>query len=540
MLKDKEWNNKLFYGDNLDVMQKHIKEGIVDLCYIDPPFNSKRNYNQIYLNQGQEDKAQSQAFTDTWKWGERAEEELGIILINKFNLLPNQTLELISGLKSVLKRGSLLAYLVSMTLRIAEIYRVLKPTGSFYLHCDPTASHYLKLICDSIFCPRGGDFRNEIIWHYRRWTNVQNQFQSMHDVILFYTKTEENKFNFTEVDMSDSQKKKFIRGWDSNVIHTKKGKYSQLIVYNKAKFENAVQTGKLNPDKFKNIIFRDKPLVAASDVIILPVLNSQAKERLGYQTQKPTSLLEKIIESSSNKGDLVLDAYCGCGTTIDVAEKLKRKWIGIDITYHSISLIKYRLEKTYGKTIVDRVELAGEPKDFKSAEALAHKKDDRTRKEFEKWVVLKYSRNKAMIRELKGKDDGIDGIASLLDYKDNTNEQIIKKVLFSVKSDKVPKISYIRDLFGVVTREEAAFGYFITLYPPTKGMIEECKKYGSYKCNIIDRSYPKIQIITVQQILDGDEIIIPVTHQIEVVKTAKFNGNGNNYEQLDMFTDNNE
>ena len=181
--------NQLFYGDNLEVLRRHIKDESVDLCYIDPPFNSKRNYNQIYNNIGKEDQAQAQAFVDTWTWDDIANQGLAEIQENYLGRFTSQSIDLISGLAKVLGKGSLLAYLVSMTLRIAEIYRVLKPTGSFYLHCDQTASHYIKLVCDTIFCPNRGEFRNEIIWCYRKWSINQNQFVHNHDNIFFYTKS---------------------------------------------------------------------------------------------------------------------------------------------------------------------------------------------------------------------------------------------------------------------------------------------------------------------------------------------------------------
>jgi len=509
--------NKLYYGDNLEVLRKHVKDETVDLCYIDPPFNSKRNYNQIYNNIGKEDVAQAQAFVDTWTWNSIANEGFDEITSNKNGVFTKQSINLILGLEKVLGKGSLLSYLVSMTQRIAEIYRVLKPTGSFYLHCDPTASHYLKLVLDAIFCPQGGEFRNEIIWHYRRWTNVQQQFQSMHDVILFYSKSNNSTFNFTEVDMSDSQKKKVARGWDSNVISSDKGKYSQLIVYNKEKYENAVKSGQINPEKYKNIVFRDKATVAASDVIIMPSLNSQAKERLGYPTQKPEELLEKIIKASSNEGDVILDCYCGCGTTIAVAEKLKRNWIGIDITYQSISLIMKRLEDSFGKSVLENITLSGIPEDFESAVALANKQDDRVRKEFEKWIVLTYSNNRAIINDKKGGDGGIDGTAFILDYNDK-QEQIFEQAIFSVKSNKTLSPTVIRDLFGTVEREKAAMGFLLTLYP-MPNLVKEAKKYGNYQNKMFGHTYPKITVVSVQDILEGKKMYLPTS--VEVLKKAE-------------------
>jgi len=195
----KDWKNKLFYGDNLEVLRKYIKDESIDLCYIDPPFNSKRNYNQIYLNHGNEYKAEAQAFVDTWEWGERTEKELNEIIENEKNLYSIQTVQLINGLSNVLKKGSLFSYLIHMTLRIAEIHRVLKQTGSFYLHCDPTASHYLKLILDSIFCAKGGDFQSEIIWWYLWGGRGRTKWNPKHDIIFFYTKSDNWKFNFLDV-----------------------------------------------------------------------------------------------------------------------------------------------------------------------------------------------------------------------------------------------------------------------------------------------------------------------------------------------------
>ena len=197
--KPTTYPNKLYYGDNLEILRKYIKDESVDLCYIDPPFNSKRNYNQIYLNQGKEDKAQTQAFIDTWTWDDMADEGFGEILTNETNRFTSQTQQLISGLKSVLGKSSLTAYLISMTLRITEIYRVLKPTGSFYLHCDPTASHYLKLIMDSVFCSQGGNFLNEIIWCYRGGGSSKTDFGRRHDVIFRYSKSKEYKFNQNDI-----------------------------------------------------------------------------------------------------------------------------------------------------------------------------------------------------------------------------------------------------------------------------------------------------------------------------------------------------
>ncbi|MBU1631387.1 MAG: site-specific DNA-methyltransferase, partial [Candidatus Omnitrophica bacterium] len=376
-----EFKNKLYYGDNLEILRKKIKDNSIDLCYIDPPFNSKRTYNQIYLNKGEEDKAQAQAFIDTWEWDDKANEGLKQITENYNGVFTVQSIDLILGLSKVLGKGSLLAYLVSMTLRIAEIQRVLKPTGSFYLHCDPTASHYLKLILDAIFCPKGGDFRNELIWHYRRYTGVSRDFQTMHDIIFRYSKTNDFIFNtlFQPYQETNLKNHPWEHDEDGKKFYWKKGK-------------------NITPYK----VYFNEDGTKMNDVWIIPQISPIGNERQGYPTQKPEKLLEQIIKASSNEGNIILDAYCGCGTSIAVAEKLKRRWVGIDITYQSISVILRRLEDSFGKDVLNKIHLDGIPKDIESARALANKKDDRLRKEFEKWAVLTYTNNRAIINEKKG------------------------------------------------------------------------------------------------------------------------------------------
>ncbi|HEY5231914.1 MAG TPA: DNA methyltransferase [Verrucomicrobiae bacterium] len=476
--------NKLFYGDNLEVLRSKIKDESVDLCYIDPPFNSKRTYNQIYNNIGSEDRAQAQAFTDTWKWDDHAVAGFPQILANDGNRFTSQTIELIKGLHKVLKEGSMLAYIVHMTLRIVEIRRVLKPTGSFYLHCDPTASHYLKLVIDGIFVAGGGDFQNEIIWHYRRWTGAANRFLKMHDVIFFYTKGKAHTFNVQWTDYTEAS------------LHRKKNYHTRI----------------LGDDVFVTSV--NKKGVKENDVWPIPVINSQAKERLGYPTQKPEALLEKIILASSNEGDCILDAYCGCGTTIAVAERFKRKWIGTDITYQSISLILRRLEGQFGKDALENIILDGVPCDMESAYALANKKDDRVRKEFEKWAVLTYTNNRAIINEKKGADAGIDGTAYF-----QTGATDNAKMVLQVKSGGVGR-GDIAKLRGDMAREGAEMATLITLEPSTEPMRKEAKGAGLYAHPLMLKNYDRIQIVTVQEIIEEHRRLeLPMS--LEVLKKAQ-------------------
>ncbi len=472
--------NRLYYGDNLEILRKNIKDETVDLCYIDPPFNSKRNYNQIYNNIGKEDVAQAQAFVDTWTWNTVANEGFDEITSNKNGVFTKQSISLILGLEKVLGKSSLLSYLVSMTQRIAEIYRVLKPTGSFYLHCDPTASHYLKLVLDAIFCPQGGDYRNEIVWCYKSGGASKLHFAKKHDIIFRYTKSNEFTFNYE-----------------------KEKSYGQA---------GGGQGGKVQYFKDEKGTYS---FAGIKDWWEISMLSTTHSERLGYPTQKPETLLERIIKASSNEGDVILDAYCGCGTTIAVAEKLKRNWIGIDITYQSISLIMKRVEDSFGKTILDNITLSGIPEDFESAVALANKQDDRVRKEFEKWIILTYSNNRAIINEKKGGDGGIDGTAFVVDYNDK-QERIFEQAIFSVKSNKILSPTVIRDLYGTVEREKAVMGFFLTLYA-MPNLVKEAEKYGNYQNTMFGQTLPKIMVISVQDILEGKKMYLPT---IEVLKKA--------------------
>ena len=488
--------NRLFYGDNLDVLRRKIDSDSVDLCYIDPPFNSKRNYFQIYNNQGGDDPAQAQAFVDTWSWGDEAIEGLEYIL-DVGNLrsgkLTEQTVELIRGLEKVLKRGALLAYLVHMTLRIVEIHRVLKATGSFYLHCDPTASHYLKLILDAVFCGQGGDFLNEIVWTYQTGGASKSRYARKHDILLFYSKSSRFTFNGSEIREPRTEK-------------------SLKRAQNPA-------GARIDTDDVDKL---------PTDVFQIQALNPMAIERLGYPTQKPEALLERIIKASSNEGDTVLDAYCGCGTTVAVAQRLNRKWIGIDITYQSISLILKRLQDRYEDeypAIEADILLDGVPRDLDSAIALANRRDDRTRKEFEKWAVLTYSNNQARINEKKGADGGIDGFAYFLIDKDANG-----KAIFQVKSGASNRAT-LATLNSDRQREKAEFGFLIAMDPATRAMSDEIAAAGKYKHPLLNREDDRLQVITVAEILRGDRLDLPMA-RADAVKAAEAIGDADKQASL--------
>ncbi len=502
--KKDEVKNHLYYGDNLEVLRNYLEDNSIDLCYIDPPFNSNRSYNQIYNNIEEVDKAQAQAFIDTWSWDVTANDGYTQIIENSRGLFPRQTIELIMALKEkVLRESDLMAYLISITLRVGEIRRVLKQTGSFYFHCDPTASHYLKIVLDTLFCSGKGDFKNEIIWHYKKWSTKQKQFVSNHDVIFFYTKSEDKNRVFNQLFMprAASTLKRF---GTAKIISGHDAEGNRL-------------PSETSEEESEGVAMDD-----VWDIGRVPPVKQL------YPTQKPDALLERIITASTNKGDIVLDAYCGCGTTVMAAEKLHRNWVGIDITYQSISLILRRLEEGYGKPMVQSINVTGMPFDFESAVALANKHDDRTRKEFEKWIVLTYSNNKAHINEKKGGDGGIDGISYLFDT-DSTGKREPKSIIFSVKSSKKLSPTVLRDLNGTLDKEQAAMGILLTLYP-MPNLVKESKKYGVYTHNSTGKKYPKIEVFCVEDILKGKRMELQIV--AEVLKKSEVKKDNKNQNKL--------
>ncbi len=535
--------NTLCYGDNIEILRKLVDERVeIDLCYIDPPFNSNKNYNQIYTNASRTDQAQAQAFVDTWTWDTSAQMGFQAITSNDGARFAGETIELFRGLWHILRDDrDMLAYLVSMTLRLVEIHRLLKPTASFYLHCDPTASHYLKLILDSIFGQ--GNFRNEIIWKRKagrgETNNAAVRFGVSHDVLLFYAKSSaapftrqyrannpkyiEQKFVHDDGDgrryrldnltsPSDRPNLKYeYKGYPP----PDKGWAVSLDRMKEMDAEGRLHFPKRMDQRIQRKRYLDELEGETVDTLwddISPI-NSQAKERMGYPTQKPEALLERIINASSNPGDLILDAYCGCGTSVAVAQRLDRRWIGVDITFQSISLIVKRLEDAFGRVVMDTVRTDGIPRDLQAAAALANRKDDKTRKEFEKWAVLTYSRNRAVIREKKGSDKGIDGIAYFLNGFNET-----EKMVFQAKSGDVQRAD-IATLKGDMEREGAKLATLITLKEPTQPMKEECAQSGLYHHPLIGLTMNRIQIVTVREMIEEKKRLeLPMT--AEVLKTA--------------------
>jgi site-specific DNA-methyltransferase (adenine-specific) len=345
-----------------------------------------------------------------------------------------------------------------------------------------------------VFVTQGGDFRNEIVWAYESGGRSKKDFGKKHDVIFRYAKSGTWEFNADDILLSRE---------DTRHNHMKKGKDPDG-----REFWSIKSAGKI----YK--YYADNGVIPSDVWSDFSHLQQKDPERLGYPTQKPESLMERIIKTSSHKGELVLDAYCGCGTTIAVAQRLSRNWIGIDITYQSIALVLKRLEDTFGASVVDQIKTDGIPRDMASAVALAHKKDDRLRKEFEKWAVLTYTHNRAIINEKKGADAGIDAVAYFLTGKDDN-----AKIIFQVKSGGV-KRGDIATLRGDMERENAALAFLITLEEPSGPMVKEAKAAGQYRHQTMGRNYDTISIVTIKEIVeDGKRLEIPMS--LEVVKAAQ-------------------
>jgi len=519
--------NTLYYGDNLPILKKHIPSESVDLVYLDPPFNSNRNYNVLFKDEsGTEADAQITAFEDTWHWTQDAERLYHDVVTAS---LPVSGL--LSSLRFTIGTNQMMAYLVMMTARLIELHRVLKPTGSLYLHCDPTASHYLKILCDLVFGEKY--FRNEIVW--KRTSSLKTsqfkdrKFGTVTDTILFYTKSDDYFFDsenvkipFTNQEIIDHYPFEDAKGrfTKSPLFRSMgMGKRPNLCYEYKGVSATSKAGWKISLDKLKEydkkgdidwtnpkVPYRKyRPEYTKGWLISnlwSDIEQTGGNERLGYPTQKPVALLERIIKASSNEGDVVLDPFCGCGTAVAAAQNLNRKWIGIDITHLSIALMKYRLKDTFHLEPKKDYSVVGEPEDVSSARQLAN--DDRY--QFQWWALSLIKARPVAGEKKKGADKGIDGLITFIDDQSGKG----KRVLIQVKSGHV-KSGDIRDMVGVLDREKAEIGIFITLNEPTRDMITEAVSAGYYHSEGWQRDYPKVQILTITELLNGKPAQLPPT-----------------------------
>jgi DNA modification methylase len=523
--------NHLYYGDNLAILREHIADESVDLVYLDPPFNSQADYNILFrAPSGEKSQAQIEAFVDTWHWTDEAEKAFDEVM-HSGNA---DVAEMLRAMRSFLKENDMMAYLTMMAVRLLELHRVLKPTGSLYLHCDPTASHYLKVLLDAVFGK--ASYRTEISWKRSSAHNDakqgRTQYGNIRDVIFFYTKSSDDwtwHWQYSAYDQEyvddfykhiEPETGRRYRlgdltaakpGGDTSYefygTHPYKGRY---WAYSREKMEQFKTDGRLYFPSSGGAPSYKRYLDEMSGVPLQndwgDVKPASGSERLGYPTQKPLALLERVLNTSSNEGDVVLDPFCGCGTSTHAAQKLNRQWIGIDITHLAISLIEKRLRDAFPGIAFD---VHGTPKDIEGARSLAAA----DKYQFQWWAVslvdaVPFGGKK------KGADSGVDGFIYF-----KPDGKTTEKAIVSVKGGDNVSVPMIRDLGHVVDREEAKIGIFLTLTEPTGPMKTEAGKAGFYETEY--GKYPKIQILTVSDLFAGKKPDIPLVDTVGFKKAKK-------------------
>lgn len=529
--------NKLYFGDNLDVMKRLFynekQKEFIDLVYIDPPFNSKRNYNVLFESAGLENtKAQKEAFADTWTNVHYLDElaEIKEIDLNLHRFI--ESLDLVG-----ISKGAV-SYLTTMAIRIWYMHKLLKPTGSFYLHCDPTMSHYLKIVCDLIFGDK--NFGNEITWQRTNaHSDAKNKFPDVNDIILFFRKTNKAKFFPQFIGHDKSYLGKFYRFTDNNEkgLYTlgdlaspnprpnmmyewkgfpfpDKGWRYELTTMTRLDAEGRIYYPKNKSGQYdftkrprlKRYLNEQKGTIIGNNWTDIPPLGAHEKERLGYPTQKPEALMERIISASSNEGDLVADFFCGCGTTIAAAQNLKRQWLGSDISHLAIKLIAQRLAGHHGEAIRNTFEIFGFPRDIDSARELAEGTRS-GRLKFEEWVV------EVMLSGILNERRNTLGFDGHFTFDMNGKKQV---GLIEVKSGKASP-TQVNHFIRTVEDKQAQMGVFVCFAAEvTNNMLTAAKKQGKLE----NFGYDKIQIITVEDLLGGKLPNRPVS-RVETFKQAE-------------------
>ena len=523
--REQQIMNALYYGDNLQILRDHISNESVDLVYLDPPFNSNRSYNELFKDEsGKYSDAQIMAFEDTWHWTAATQEQYDEFIVSG----PDNVATVLEALYQMIGTNQMMAYLVMMTPRLVELWRVLKPTGSMFLHCDPTASHYLKIVCDAIFRPL--NFRNEIVWQRRQDKHnlAKKHMGRIHDVILFYAKTSHTKYYIQYTDYDEE----YIESHYKEDDEDGRGKYRILPCTNESggnkiyTFRGVTRAWRFSPENMEQK-YKDGLLVRRTDTgpfyykkylsdakgvplqdLWTDISPARGNESRGYPTQKPEPLLERIISASSNEGDLVLDPFCGCGTAVYASQNSNRRWIGIDITHLSIQLIKTALKDEFELKVNEDYSLVGVPVDVPGAKNLALEMPD-GRHQFQLWAMALVG-GQPYGGEIgkRGADGGIDGV---IRFKYSKSK--FEKILIQVKSGKNVGVGDIRDLVGTVEREGAKMGAFLTLYPATKPMKIEAKKAGKWSSPIWSGEYEKIQILTIKELLGGVKLNKPPSYR---------------------------
>ena len=544
----------LYYGDNLDILRRYLKDGTVDLVYLDPPFNSAQNYNAFFHEKDGTDAAsQIHAFEDTWHWDIETKKAYDAVTEQ-----PGKVSDVMQAFYTFLGGNDMMAYLTMMSSRLVELRRVLKSTGSLYLHCDPTASHYLKLLCDAVM--GHNNYRSEIIWKRTTTHSDSKRWSANNDTILFYSKTDDftwnppyaehgeeyvaDKYRFDDNDgrgaytldnmTSPNPRPNMMYEWKGHNWPHKGWRYSkETMAQLDAEGRIWYPEDKEKRPRLKRYLKEMSGTLMGTNWTDISPINSQARERLGYPTQKPVALLERIIQASSNPGDMVLDPFCGCGTTIDAAEKLGRDWIGIDVTQLAISLIKNRLQDTYGSRLkfvsgsdsegralspkapptktarsesepyqnFSLVRIIGEPTTPNEAATLAAE----DKYQFQWWALGLVGARP--VEQKKGADHGIDG--KIL-FRDDPKAAKPEQIIIQVKGGKTG-VKDVRDLRGVLDREKAAIGILISLQPATGPMETEAASAGFYEHKTNRQKYPRLQLRTVKELMEGKGIERPST-----------------------------
>jgi DNA modification methylase len=510
--------NLLYYGDNLEILREHVATESVDLIYLDPPFNSNRSYNVLFgPHREGTDEAQMQAFDDTWTWTPETDRLYAELLSGG---VPSHAADALQAFHQLMAEGDVLAYLVMMAPRLVELRRVLKPSGSIYLHCDPTASHYLKVLMDAVFDPK--NFRGEITWKRTGSHSDAKRWSPVADILLYYGKSQSVTWNPQHVPHSEQYLEDKYRHSDPdgrryrldnmtspnprpNMMYEWKGHASPPLGwrYSKETMARLDAEGRIwYPDSKSKRPQLKRYLDEMAGVIVgnvwtdIDPINSRAAERLGYPTQKPEALLERIIAASSNEGDLVLDPFCGCGTTVAVAQRMNRQWVGIDITYIAVDLMEKRLRGRYGTSV--EFEVHGIPRDVPGAEALFHANAF----DFERWAVALVH---GQPNERQVGDRGFDGVIRF----PADGRGAIGRALVSVKGGRQIVRAYVQELAGAIDEHHADMGVLITLADPTRGMTEAANRAGTYTWPVNGQTHPRVQIITIAELLSGEHPDMP-------------------------------
>ena len=506
--------NLLYYGDNLDVLQRHVRDESVDLVYLDPPFNSNQDYNVLFGEHGAMSAAQIMAFEDTWRWDEAAAATYEATVEEG-----GRVGQAMLGFRSLIGTSDMLAYLAMMAPRLVELHRVLKPTGSLYLHCDPAASHYLKVLLDAVFGP--AYFRNEVVWKRTSGHSDARRYGRVHDALLYYVKGDGATWNQTYQPYDEAYVEQYYRYEDENGRRFMSGDLGAAGLQGggyEYEWKGVTRVWRVPEESMKRLDAEGRIFYTRNGIPRIKRYLDEAKgmpaqdiwndvealrswhgERLGYPTQKPEALLERIVAASSNEGDVVLDPFCGCGTAVAVAQRLGRQWIGIDITHLAINLIRHRLRDTYGPDIEQTYKIVGEPVTVDEASALAQ--DDPY--QFQWWALGLVGARPT--EQKKGADKGIDG---RIYFHDEGAGGKTKQIILSVKAGNTG-VQHVRDLRGVVDREKADIGVLITMKEPTRPMRTEAASAGFYSSPGWNTKHPRLQLLTVEQLLDGKQIDYP-------------------------------